>query len=164
MVWDAVGVTGWGLDQLARLTMPQLWSLLRHRGRVLWPRVEAALDAQRAQGLHDDPKLTAPGEPTPVQRTLDSWERAKRGQPEPRTLKDERYARAYAITYAKYLGNPEEASAVQQGRAKPFAGMSRAEARGIVAWVQSGAYTMPAWEWLANRWDEVVAAAELEGG
>ena len=160
MVWDAVGVTGWGLNQVTALTMPQLWSLLKHRGRVLWPRVETMLDAQRAQGLHDDPKMVSAGEVTPVQRVLDSHERHKRNEPQPITAKDRRYDLAYRITYAKYLGDPDVQP--ERTRVVPFPGMGVAEARAILAWVASGTYTdLAFWQLMEDgRLDAIRAVLE----
>ncbi len=160
MVWDAIGVTGWGLDQVQRLTLPQLWSLLKHRGRLLWPRVETAIDAKRIENLHDDPKLSRDGEPTPVQKAIDAHGRHKRGETQPMNAKDQRYDLAYRITYAKYLGDPEQEA--EKRRVAPFPGMGIAEARAILAWVSSGTYTdLAFWQLMdGGRLDAIRAVLE----
>lgn len=150
-----MGVTGLTFAQLQTMTLPQLHWLLARRGRLAWPRVEAAIDARQVEGLHDEPQTDGP---SPVQKLLDRHAARKRGEREIVTEKDRRYALAYRLTYARYLGDPDQRPAAEA--AAPFPGMGRREARAILAWIAEGDYPMEAWAQLQDRLEEIAAAAK----
>lgn len=126
------------------------------RGRILRPFVQALLDVKRVEGLHDDEKLSK-DEPTPVQKVIDSFTKAKKGILEPQSTRDRRFGKAVSIVLAPYYGDPDKVTQ----RAEPFPNMSKEEARGIVAAVQEG--ILPDWVWaeqILPVWEGIVAAAE----
>lgn len=156
MVADAMSIGHLTFPDLQQMTMPQLQFYLHKRGRMLWHTVETAMDAKRVEGLHDDAKLSG-DEPTPVQKALDSYAKAKRGEKEPLTEKDRRYGQAFNITFAKYLGDPDQQASAAP--VVPFPGMGRAEARAILNWIADGRYPMEAWADLQPRLEQIEASA-----
>lgn len=154
---DIIGVAKLDFSALQKMTLPQLRFCFEHRGRIAWPAVEAAIDAKRVETLTDDSRGD---EPSPVQKALDSHARRKRGEKEVLTEKDRRYNLAFGVTYQKYLGDPERRP--QDEVAVPFPGMSRAEARAILNWIQDGNYPMEAWGQLQPRIEQIELAAKLK--
>ncbi|WP_019584672.1 hypothetical protein [Deinococcus apachensis] len=139
MVWDVLGTTEYTIAQLTALTFPQLLFLQRGRYRMLRSKLDVQLDARRLEGLTDEPGPK--GEPSPVQKVLDDYDRRKAGEMVPLTLKDRRFQRAYRITLQKYLGDPDAPQhdpGQQLAAVEPYPGMSAEEARAIVAWVVAG--------------------------
>ena len=159
-----MGITGWALRDVQALTFPQLTDLLRNQGRMMWPHVRAQLAVKRVEGLHDEkgPK----GEPSPVQKVLDDYEKRKAGVIEAASLKDQRYGRAFGIVMAEYLGYPDAQKTRAQTvrpevEAKPFPGMSREEARAILAWVRDGGCPDEVWaREVLPAFDAIRAAAK----
>lgn len=163
-VRELMGVTGWTPEQIGRLTSPQLTDLLQHQGQLMWPEIRAELAVKRLEGLHDE--KGSKGEPSPVQKALDDYDKRKAGILEPMTLKDRRYHRAFRIVMEEYLGDPDAREASAQAarpevETKPFPGMSREEARAILAWVRDGGCPDEVWaREVLPAWDAIRAAAK----
>ncbi|MCY1703631.1 hypothetical protein [Deinococcus sp. SL84] len=159
MVFRLIGVTGWTLDTIARLTMPQLELVLRGQGQILYPRLKPQLDAQFSK-VSSEPNKGNPGGVSDVRRIiLDHRERLANPDREP-TPQQRKRAEAYAIQYAEYLPAQEGQQAQQ---AEPLEGLPPETAQAIMDYAAAGLFPSDIW---ANDvvvlWREIQATAKVE--
>lgn len=143
MVFRLIGVTGWTLDAIARLTMPQLELVLRGQGQILYPRLKPQLDAQFGK-LRDAPD-TEGGE-SDIDRILREHDQ-RQGNPdaEPElTPQQWKRQRAYRIQNAAYLP-PEDSEQQASSPAAPIEGLPPATARAVLAFGVAGGFPADIW-------------------
>lgn len=115
------GVT---VGTLMRETMPQLRFVLRHQGRILWPRLQ--------------PQVEANFQPSDegVDQIIRHYRIRQVGGNPPRTPQEERRELAWRIVTARYTGEPVE-EGVAEKPVEPIRGLSREAAAAVLAWAAS---------------------------
>ena len=160
MIWDVLGVTGWTLPQVMRLTFPQLSFLQRGRGRMLYARLEPQISANLAN-LSARPGTN--GEQSEADKIIHRHQQLKQGIVTPPTAEERTLARAKRILLEPYLGDPDavrEESAAPSNPSRPFPGMGVDEAESWVAWVAAGRCPDPIWLEIYEVYPNIRAAAQ----
>lgn len=121
---DALGVLGGvTVAMLMRETMPQLRFVLRHRGRIMWPRLRPIVEGNfqpSEEGVKD---------------IIRNHYLRQSGVEPPRTPAQRDREFAWRIVASSHTGEPvEEASAVV---VKPIEGLSTEAAAAVLAWASS---------------------------
>lgn len=149
-----IGVTGWTLDYIVSLTMPQVVFLLRGAGQILYPRLKPQLDAAFAN-VSDTPLAgeAESGVDKILRRHAKTEQARLAGERLEPTLQENKRQRAYEIQYAEYLPRrQEEIPAVQ-----PLESISRETAAAIVRYASESLIPSDIWAedvaplWLAIR-------------
>jgi hypothetical protein len=160
MVWDVLGVTGWTLAQVMKLTFPQLGYLQKGWGRMLYARLEPQISANMANlSAKPGPK----GEASDAQKIITRYRQAKGGVIIPPTSEERTLAEARRILLEPYLGDPDRVQAAPGAKPKVFPGMGVDEAQAWVAWVKAGRCPDKVWLEIQDVYEGIYWASKQGG-